>query len=246
MDQPTPTECRIFAAADAKGTLPDSGNGITRREMTRTINRGLTKGWLTPLERSEGGRMRFRLTDAGRRVLADAGDTPGKTAPPAPALPEPLPRLKVTNLAQALTVLTGETVTPGRYAYKRDYLRRLADLMEERGLSAGQVLAAMGVTAITDSGTPLRGTTPSDTPCAPRPPSKPRLALPPEGSKLRIMADLIRRPQGATLAQIARATGWQPHSVRGAIAGPLRKKFGLTIARERNMAGETVYRLEES
>ena len=40
---------------------------------------------------------------------------------------------------------------------------------------------------------------------------------------------LLRRPQGATIDEIATATGWQNHSVRGAISGALKKRLGLTI-----------------
>ena len=35
--------------------------------------------------------------------------------------------------------------------------------------------------------------------------------------------------QGATIAQIVEATGWQPHTVRSAFAGALTKKLGLTV-----------------
>ena len=37
--------------------------------------------------------------------------------------------------------------------------------------------------------------------------------------KLGIIVDLMRRPQGATVTQMGEATGWLPHSVRGAMAG---------------------------
>ena len=38
---------------------------------------------------------------------------------------------------------------------------------------------------------------------------------------------MLRRKQGATIAQIVEATGWQPHTVRGAFAGALKKRLGL-------------------
>ena len=40
---------------------------------------------------------------------------------------------------------------------------------------------------------------------------------------------MLRRKEGATIAQIATTLDWQPHSVRGAISGSLKKKQGLTI-----------------
>ena len=44
--------------------------------------------------------------------------------------------------------------------------------------------------------------------------------------------DLLgRRKDGATISEIVDAIGWQPHSVRGAISGTLKKKLGLTVER---------------
>jgi hypothetical protein len=49
------------------------------------------------------------------------------------------------------------------------------------------------------------------------------------GTKQGLMIELLRRPEGATVEQIAAATGWQHHTIRGAISGALKKKLGLTI-----------------
>ena len=43
------------------------------------------------------------------------------------------------------------------------------------------------------------------------------------------MIELLKRPEGATVEQIAEATGWQHHTIRGAISGALKKKLGLTV-----------------
>ena len=63
------------------------------------------------------------------------------------------------------------------------------------------------------------------------------------GTKLAAMVLALRRPQGATSLQLMLATGWQPHTVRGAISGMLRKKLGLNVVLARNAAGERVYRV---
>ena len=55
---------------------------------------------------------------------------------------------------------------------------------------------------------------------------------------------MLRRKQGATIAQIVEATGWQPHTVRGAFAGALKKKLGLTVTSEKVEGSERVYRIE--
>src|ERR1035437_292274 len=67
--------------------------------------------------------------------------------------------------------------------------------------------------------------------------------VPREFSKKAIVLDLLRRPKGATLAEIAKATDWQNHSIRGFISGNLTKKMGLTVESTKNDAGERTYRI---
>ena len=63
------------------------------------------------------------------------------------------------------------------------------------------------------------------------------------GTKLAALVIALRRPQGATSLQLMLATGWQPHTVRGAISGMLRKKLGLNVVLAHNDTGERVYRV---
>jgi hypothetical protein len=44
---------------------------------------------------------------------------------------------------------------------------------------------------------------------------------------------MLRRPEGATIAQIVEVTGWQSHTVRGAFAGALKKRLGLEVSSEK-------------
>ena len=60
-----------------------------------------------------------------------------------------------------------------------------------------------------------------------------------------MLIDMLRRPEGATIAQIMAATGWQAHTCRGAFAGALKKKRGLTVTSEKADGSERVYRLAE-
>lgn len=56
----------------------------------------------------------------------------------------------------------------------------------------------------------------------------------------------MKRPEGAMLAQMVEATGWQPHTVRGCMAGALKKKLGLTIDSVKASGGERVCRVSPS
>jgi Protein of unknown function (DUF3489) len=60
-------------------------------------------------------------------------------------------------------------------------------------------------------------------------------------SKLSRLEELLRRPKGATVAQLSAALGWQKHSVRGAMSGTLKKR-GLGIVSEERK-GERIYRI---
>jgi len=62
-----------------------------------------------------------------------------------------------------------------------------------------------------------------------------------DGSKAAKIIDLLKRPNGATLAEIMKATNWQAHSVRGFISGSLGKKMGLTVVSAKRENGDRVY-----
>ena len=53
---------------------------------------------------------------------------------------------------------------------------------------------------------------------------------------------MLRSPEGATVDEVASATGWQRHTVRGVFSGTLKKKLGLTIASAKEERGR-VYRI---
>jgi hypothetical protein len=65
------------------------------------------------------------------------------------------------------------------------------------------------------------------------------------GSKLSILIELLSRKNGAALEEAAKATGWQHHSIRGAMSGALKKKMGLKIS-SAVVGDRRVYRIERS
>jgi len=66
----------------------------------------------------------------------------------------------------------------------------------------------------------------------------------PDSKHARILA-MLRTPAGATVAAIMTATEWQQHSVRGFLAGVVRKKLGLNLVSESTDKGR-VYRIKDS
>jgi hypothetical protein len=64
-----------------------------------------------------------------------------------------------------------------------------------------------------------------------------------DGSKKAEVLELLRRPKGATLAEIMKATGWQAHTVRGFVSGTLIKKLGLKVESFRSEDKERTYRV---
>ena len=56
---------------------------------------------------------------------------------------------------------------------------------------------------------------------------------------------LLKRPSGATIAELQKATGWQAHSVRGFLSGTLKKQMRLNVISEKVDDGERRYRIVE-
>lgn len=84
---------------------------------------------------------------------------------------------------------------------------------------------------ITPEGLTAIGSTPGHTP-------KQR-----EGTKQATLIELLKRPEGVSLAEMVQATGWQQHTVRGAMAGALKKKLGLNIVSDKNDGQDRKYRI---
>jgi hypothetical protein len=64
-----------------------------------------------------------------------------------------------------------------------------------------------------------------------------------DGSKQAQLSAMLRRAKGATIDEIVEALEWQPHTVRGAIAGALKKKLGLDVTSEKDEKRGRIYRI---
>ena len=62
-----------------------------------------------------------------------------------------------------------------------------------------------------------------------------------DGSKAAKILDLLKQPDGATLKDVMKVTGWQAHSVRGFLSGTVGKKLGLTVTSTKGEDGERTY-----
>jgi hypothetical protein len=62
-------------------------------------------------------------------------------------------------------------------------------------------------------------------------------------TKRAIILELLRRKQGATTTEIARATDWRNHSIRGSISGQVTKKMGIAVEPSKSEAGQRTYRI---
>ncbi len=65
----------------------------------------------------------------------------------------------------------------------------------------------------------------------------------PKGSKQEILIAMLRAEGGAAIPEIAAATGWRSHSIRGAISGVLKKRLGLTVTSEKLRDRGRVYKI---
>ncbi len=63
------------------------------------------------------------------------------------------------------------------------------------------------------------------------------------GTKTKKILDLLKRPSGLTLKELAKLTGWQPNSVRGFLSGTIGKKMGTPVESFKRSDGDLSYRL---
>jgi hypothetical protein len=71
----------------------------------------------------------------------------------------------------------------------------------------------------------------------------PKVPTPRDGTKQAMLIALLRTPGGATMDEIVSATGWLPHTARGAMSGALGKKLGLVVMSAKEEGRGRVYRV---
>lgn len=185
-----------------------------------------------------------QLSDTQALILSAAAQRPERIALP---LPESL-------RGGAAAKVVGAMISKGYLEEVDADLRKGEPMWRETGDGHGTTLVATdaGLAAIgiepEDANTASVGAT--DAPnegSAPETPSEPDAApkarTPREGTKQATLIAMLRAPDGATIEEITAATGWQSHTVRGAMAGALKKKLGLEVTSEKVEGRGRVYRL---
>ena len=66
----------------------------------------------------------------------------------------------------------------------------------------------------------------------------------PQKTKKQTCIDMLKRPKGASRAELQKATGWQAHSVRGFLSGTVKKMSGVALATDIDDVGGRRYRIE--
>lgn len=115
----------------------------------------------------------------------------------------------------------------------------------ERGAHAASTQGASKKRATRKKGAPKGQKTAKGGKKAAKPASTKETTAPRADSKGAKILALIRRPKGATLAELAKLTGWQNHSIRGYLSGTVGKKMGLTVESARREDGERVYSISK-
>lgn len=107
--------------------------------------------------------------------------------------------------------------------------RGLAETTDDGERISEQGLAAIGIEV--------------EQPEAPAAGDAPKAKTPRGGTKQALLIEMLRRGEGATIEEVVAAMGWQSHTVRGAMAGALKKKLQLDVTSEKVEGRGRVYRI---
>ncbi|PWR02386.1 hypothetical protein DKT77_12695 [Meridianimarinicoccus roseus] len=109
------------------------------------------------------------------------------------------------------------------------------------GLAAIGIAPEVGDSAFKEADTAPSVTAESNAPTTDS--ATPTARTPRAGTKQARLIGMLRTEGGATIAEIVAATGWQPHTVRGAMSGALKKRLGLTITSRKDEARGRCYHI---
>ncbi|MBW6401985.1 DUF3489 domain-containing protein [Roseomonas sp. HJA6] len=173
-----------------------------------------------PRDERKGVDPRLIDGDDEPAAVGDTAPTGGEAAPPlsipaanAEAALYPAQPAEVALLNQAL-----ETPRPTRNATLREVAQRVLDAWNDEANQRADLPTAIDALRAVLAAKPGRSAGDSSAPRKPR-----------EGTKQETVLAMLRREEGATIAQICEATGWQQHTVRGFFAGLKKKGFTVQV-----------------
>ncbi len=168
-----------------------------------------------------------KLTDTQAIILSAAAQRDGHIALP---LPDSL-------RGGAAAKVVGAMLAKGFLEEVEADMRKGEPVWRETGDGHGVTLIA------TDAGLAAIGIETDSAETKPTEDAAPKTRTPREGTKQATLIAMLRAPDGATVAEIMTATGWQSHTVRGAMSGALKKKLGLEVTSEKVKDRGRVYKL---
>ena len=192
----------------------------------------------------------IKLTDTQLVILAAACQRPDRVILPLPENLKGGAVAKVIDSLAAKAMIEEADAKPGQPVW-----RKTDDGYGITLIATDAALEALGITkdepieAAPEAGeqdpAPI-----TDYSADPRPPAEEGMEATPapkrrarDDSKQAKLIEMLRRPDGATIEEIVAAFGWEPHTVRGAIAGALKKKLGLDVTSEKVEGRGRLYRI---
>lgn len=176
----------------------------------------------------------LKLTNTQTAILNAAADRPDGNIDPLPATLRGGARTKVVDglLARGLIIDADghHLLTDAGYAAvgkHRPIPRGVKKMDTHDGVAKRDALDALAKREATHALQKLEATAPTIR----------------SGTKLAAIVEAMRHPGGATIAQMMAGTGWQAHTVRGAISGMVRKRFGYEVVTEKGADGQRAYRI---
>jgi hypothetical protein len=174
----------------------------------------------------------IKLSDTQRVILSAASQRDDGAVLPLPetvkirggAVDKVLGSLKARGLIDHLGTRRGDNPPPLRIT--RAGLEAIGVEPEDEGESAADAPAP---TKADVAATPVKKSKPAKGKATATNLARAQKPTPRARTKQGLMIELLKRPEGASVEQIAAATGWQHHTIRGAISGALRKKLRLTV-----------------
>lgn len=180
-----------------------------------------------------------QLSDTQALILSAAAQRPGTLALP---LPESL-------RGGAAAKVVGAMIAKGLLQEVDADIRKSEPVWRETGDGHGVTLIATdaGLAAIGIESDDMQSAR-TDADEAPREApatdeAAPTARTPREGTKQAALIAMLRAPKGATVEEVASELGWRSHTVRGALAGALKKRLGLEVTSEKVENRGRVYRI---